>query len=109
MSKYSERERDVPRMLWTKARPCQAFLGPWPAALIWPCEGVIEADHAGGGSGMGRKCDDSLLVSLCVRHHRAPGLEHLVYGHVQHGTVRQWKREQADRNRAQYDKEQAGG
>jgi hypothetical protein len=102
-SKYRNRPRDTARMLWVKSLPCCAYTGPWPAMLIWPCEGVVEADHAGGGSGMGRKADDSTVIPLCQRHHRSPGLEHLVYGHVPHGTVRRWKAERAEHYRKLYD------
>lgn len=111
-SKYRQRPRDTARMLWIKSLPCCApgitvlsngVLDRAPAIAIGPCDGVTEADHAGGGSGTGRKCDDSLIIPLCVRHHRAPGLEHLLYGLVPHGEVRRWKRWQAEQYRMRYD------
>jgi len=108
-TKYKSRPRDTAYMLWVKTQPCCAYAGPWPAPLIWPCDGPVEADHAGGGAGMGRKADDSTCIPLCQRHHRSPGLEHLVHGKVPHGSVRVWKREQATLTRAAYEQEQARG
>ncbi len=103
MSRYRKRPRDLARMAWIKTLPCCATDLLIPQEQVGHCEGVIEADHAGGGAGMGQKCNDTLCIPLCVRHHRAPGLEHLLYGHVPHGYVRQWKSWQAEQFRNQYD------
>ena len=102
-SKYRQRPRDTARMLWIKSLPCCAQDVMLPLEHVGPCDGPVEADHAGGGSGMGRKADDSTCIPLCVRHHRAPGLEHLLFGNVPHGEVRRWKRWQAEQYRMRYD------
>ncbi len=65
-TKYKSRPRATAYMLWVKSLPC---LVP---DLIWtpdPCEGPVEADHA-GQRGLGRKAPDSTCVSLCRYHHR---------------------------------------
>ncbi len=102
-TKYKSRPRDTARMLWIKTLPCAARDPMLPLAAVGPCLGPVEADHAGGGSGMGRKADDSTCIPLCQRHHRSPGLEHLLYGHVPHGEVRRWKAYQAEQHRKLYD------
>lgn len=61
-SKYATRERDVDFMLWVKTLPC---LG----ARFSPCEGPVEADHA-GSRGLGQKCPDDECIPLCTKHHR---------------------------------------
>lgn len=103
-SKYRKRVRDPERMLWIKEQSCCAANDLLlPSEYVGPCQGVTEADHAGGGSGMGRKAPDHTCIPLCVRHHRAPGLDHLLYGHVPHGYVREWKSWQVEKYRNQYD------
>lgn len=103
MSRYSDRQRDLKRMAWVKQQECAVSLDQVVLELAGPCEGVIEADHAGGGSGMGRKAPDDTTIPACVRHHREPGLESLLYGKVEHGFVRQWKKEQAATWKRAYD------
>lgn len=61
-TKYSRRQRDLDYMALVKTLPCVA-------ANLSPCEGEIEADHA-GRRGLGRKCSDLETVSLCTHHHR---------------------------------------
>lgn len=107
MSKYKDRPRDTEYMLWIKQHRCCATLiidhvGPGP------CDGVVEADHAGGGSGLGRKADDTSCIPLCVRHHRLPGLGHILYGKVPHGFVREWKRTMADLFRRKWLEQRTG-
>lgn len=97
MSKYSERERHFDFMGWVKTLPCAVPAGPWPLALTGPCEGVTEADHV-APKGTGMKGTDLAACNLCVRHHRSPGIEHLLYGKVPKGSVRAWKREVAAAN-----------
>lgn len=79
-------------MRWTKTLRCCApylaeRLGEAVLVYIGPCEGEVEADHA-GAHGLSRKSDDSTVIPLCVRHHREPGLRHLLHGKVPRGTVR---------------------
>lgn len=50
-------------MGWVKQQPCAA-------RHLGPCDGVIEADHA-GRRGIGQKADDRTCIPLCTRHHRA--------------------------------------
>lgn len=108
-SDYMKRLRDHRRMRWIKEQSCAVSLDLAVLELAGPCEGVIEADHAGGGSGMGRKAPDDTCIPACVRHHRSPGLDHLLYGHVEHGFVRQWKKEQAATWKLAYDIQHGGG
>jgi hypothetical protein len=61
-TKYSRRERDSTYMIAVKALSCLA-------ADLSPCEGVVEADHA-GRRGLGQKCSDLETISLCTLHHR---------------------------------------
>jgi hypothetical protein len=77
----SERERFVDYMLWVKRQPC-LLVGERGAG---PCDGGIEADHAGvlaaadvepsddlgpvDGRGTSRKPDDRTCIPLCRRHH----------------------------------------
>lgn len=106
--KYADRPRDTPRMCWVKAQPCCAALSmraSFPS--IGPCEGVTEADHA-GAHGMGNKADDDTVIPLCVRHHRAPGLAHLLYGHVEYGWLREWKDRMIARFRARWEAHRLG-
>lgn len=42
---------------------------PCCARDLSPCDGPIEADHAGKKSGMGRKADDATCIPLCRDHH----------------------------------------
>ena len=42
---------------------------PCCATDLSPCGGLIEADHAGKKSGMGRKADDTTCIPLCRDHH----------------------------------------
>lgn len=93
-------------MQWIKSQQCAVSLDLVVLELAGPCEGVIEADH-GGGAGMGRKPDDSNCLALCVRHHRLPGLEHLLYSKVEHGFVRHWKKEQGEVYRIAYEHQTA--
>lgn len=108
-TKWKSRPRDLARMAWIKEQSCCAADPMLPQEYVGPCLGVVEADHAGGGSGMGRKCDDSLCIPLCQRHHRSPGLEHLLFGHVPHGEVRRWKAHQAEQYQRKYDEQHGGG
>lgn len=109
ISTYKKRWRDWRRMAWIKEQPCCAGLDPVVLELAGNCEGVIECDH-GGGAGMGRKnLDESGCLPLCSRHHRSPGLEHLLFGLVEHGFVRTWKRGQAEAYRLAYDQQFVGG
>lgn len=63
VSKYKRRERDIPYMLKVKELACVA-------AFMGPCEGVVEADHA-GPRGISQKADDHTTIPICTGHHRA--------------------------------------
>lgn len=74
---YARRERDMPRMGWTKTLPCllsrpgAPFIDLWRGpADIDPCRGSVEAHHA-GEHGLSAKAPDSTVISLCSHHHRA--------------------------------------
>jgi hypothetical protein len=59
----SSREYDPEYMLeWVKKQPCVA-------RSMSPCEGEVEADHA-GKRGLGQKCSDRETIPLCTLHHR---------------------------------------
>jgi len=64
-SKYKLRVRDTEYMLAVKRLACAAR----DLSMFHPCEGVIEADHAGRRP-LGRKCDDRETIPLCTEHHR---------------------------------------
>lgn len=84
-SKYRRRERDFPRMLWTKKQPCMVrelpphdFAATAMSKLLFardivltatPCCGPVEADHM-GERGIGQKASDDTVVPMCQRHHR---------------------------------------
>jgi hypothetical protein len=59
----SSRVRDVDYMVAAKRLPCFA-------AGLSPCEGAVEADHA-GARGLGQKCSDREVLAICTGHHRA--------------------------------------
>lgn len=61
-TKYSRRDRDFDFMAFVKQGPCIA-------AGMSPCEGEIEADHA-GRRGLGMKASDDTCIGLCTLHHR---------------------------------------
>lgn len=108
MSRYTDRRRDIVRMRWVKEQQCAVSLDLVVLELAGPCEGVTECDH-GGGAGMGRRNteESGRMLSLCVRHHRLPGLEHLLFGKVEHGFVRHWKKEQGEVYRIAYEHQMA--
>lgn len=62
-SAYANRERATAYMLAVKQLTCCAI-------YLSPCEGEIEADHA-GRRGLGQKCADEEVIPLCTGHHRA--------------------------------------
>lgn len=81
-TKYARRERDMPRMGWTKEQHCilnldalmshQIFMDLyqlWSGPLPDDCSGIIEAHHA-GVRGLGQKAPDSTCLPLCSAHHR---------------------------------------
>lgn len=61
-SSYALRTRDMDYMGWVKRLPCLL-------AYYSPCEGAVEADHAGPRA-LGRKAHDSTCIPLCTKHHR---------------------------------------
>lgn len=61
-SAYARRPRDTTWMLAVKQLPCM-----WRD--LSPCEGPVEADHA-GRRGLGRKAHDRTCVPACMDHHR---------------------------------------
>lgn len=44
---------------------------PCCARDLGPCEGVVEADHAGGSRAKSHKAADDTCIPLCSYHHRA--------------------------------------
>ena len=102
MSEYADRDRDFDRMGWIKQqRCCAATIG----REVGPCEGVIEADHAGGyadGRATSRKSTDDTTIPLCVRHHRNPGLGSILYGQLEAGELRAWRDRMIEYFRARY-------
>jgi hypothetical protein len=74
----SERERDTPYMALVRRMPCVA-------GGLGPCNGPIEADHAGPRP-LGRKADDRTCVAMCQFHHHCR--------HAFAGPFRRWSRAQ---------------
>lgn len=64
-NKYARRARDFDYMGWIKTQPCAA-------RFLSPCNGIIEADHA-GRRGIGQKAADETCIALCTRHHAERG------------------------------------
>lgn len=60
-TKYRRRERHIGYMLAVKGLPCVA-------RALGGCYGEVQADHA-GRRGIGQKCHDREVISLCARHH----------------------------------------
>lgn len=102
-SDYKKRLRDWRRMEWTKQQVCAVAMDPAMGELAGPCKGVIEADHVRDMSGLGRKPDDDCVIPLCVKHHRAPGLEALCFGKTEKGYAKEWKLEQVTAYRLAYE------
>lgn len=80
-TKYARRDRDFPRMAWTREQSCA--MASWDCSsndmlIAWEgwktevgkCSGPTEAHHAGERAGW-RKADDSTVVPMCSKHHRA--------------------------------------
>lgn len=77
-TRYSRRERDIPRMLWTKTLPCMLRPEP-PFRNLWHgpaesdgCRGVVEAHHAGEHAGW-QKAPDDTVIPMCDYHHDCLG------------------------------------
>lgn len=85
-TRYRRRARDFEFMGWVKRQPCivrvlppRDFAYTLASRLLFardialvrttPCDGPIEADHA-GERGLGRKAADSTCIPLCRGHHR---------------------------------------
>jgi len=68
---YRRRPRDIAYMRWVKRQQCSvaAHLSGWE---FGPCEGPIEADHA-GRRGLGQKAGDDTCIPLCRQHHHDRG------------------------------------
>lgn len=62
---YSRRPRDVDYMGAVKGLPCLLS----GVAGAGPCEGPVEADHA-GDRGFSQKSQDGDCIPLCAQHHR---------------------------------------
>jgi hypothetical protein len=102
VSVYAERERDVDRMRWIKLQPCCAHT---IGLDVGSCDGVTEADHAGGyddGRGVSHKSTDDTTIPLCSRHHREPGLGAILFGRVGVGELRTWRNRMIEYFRTRY-------
>ena len=60
-STYRRRPRDWEYMAWVREQRCAAH-------DLGPCQGWVEADHA-GRRGMRQKADDRTCIPLCQGHH----------------------------------------
>ena len=68
-SKHARRPRDHFYMGWIKQQRCAIGMMLAPGVLFrFPCNGPIEADHA-GRRGLGQKADDDSCIPLCRQHH----------------------------------------
>lgn len=78
-TKYAKRER-APHEWWifVKSQRCVVVamelrtLFPGALVFVTPCEGVIEADHA-GRRGISQKAADNTSIPICTGHHRERG------------------------------------
>lgn len=108
LSDYKKRVRDLARMKWIKTLPCAVTFGWWPVELVGDCGGVVEADHA-GRHGMSHKAPDNTCIPLCMRHHREPGLNAILYGKVERGDIREFKDFMIDHYQKVYAEQVAAG
>lgn len=64
---YRNRSRDWAYMAWVRHQPCAvSHTGSW----LSPCQGRVEADHAGKKPAGWRKAPDRTCIPLCKKHHR---------------------------------------
>ena len=110
---YADRPRDFDFMGWIKTLDCCALeIIDDAKALkldgnvitlmvqeLGGCEGVTECDHA-GTHGLSHKSDDDTGIPLCVKHHRLPGMLHLLAGIAPRGLVRVFKNRMIERYQA---------
>jgi hypothetical protein len=111
-TKYARRERDFAFMGWVKTRPCIAialppflFIGhPARAALYktTPCEGCIEADHA-GARGIGQKAADDTCIPLCSSHHSQRTNHTGVFWQLNQQELRAWRAQAIERTQAAWE------
>lgn len=64
--KYARRERGWDFMAYILKQPCAVRHGN--VVVIHPCEGRVQADHA-GTRGLGVKSADDTCIPLCRKHH----------------------------------------
>jgi hypothetical protein len=87
---YALRDRFIDHLLWVKTLPCLVAL---EAPSLWlipePCDGPIQADHAGSRA-VGRKCHDFETLPFCRKHHDARPGRRGAFGGMDRPTMREW-------------------
>lgn len=112
-TKYSRRERDFDRMLWTKAQGCAARdwgygrVASWRGPQVGPCSGPIEAHHAGTRAAF-RKADDDTVIPLCSGHHRSRTDLRRCFMGWPPGALREWENAMIEHYQARYAAHVAG-
>jgi hypothetical protein len=69
-------------MQWVRRQPCCA-------RDLSPCDGHVQADHA-GRRGTGQKADDRTCIALCAHHHRQRADFHGIFKTWKQDDMRAW-------------------
>lgn len=95
-TKHSRRPRDGEYMAWVKTLPCAA-------REFGPCQGLIEADHAGDRAAFRRAPDDT-CIPLCGEHHRQRTEYRGPWGRMSRDERRAWRHRAIERTREQWER-----
>lgn len=110
---YRNRTRDWAFMAWVRRQPCSAritatggasdvvsVLTMWALgldvvrasvdAINSPCEGRVEADHAGRKPAGWRKAPDRTCIPMCKKHHRERDTFSGMFRHWNGDAMRRW-------------------
>ena len=98
-TKYRRRPRDLEYMQWVRTQPCCAV---GMVSHKSPCDGPIEADHA-GRRGMRQKADDRTCIPLCRKHHHERGSFSGGFRDWDQSGMRHWLVVMISRHQARYD------
>lgn len=103
-SSYAKRKRLLVYMAWVRTQPCRLR----GVAGAGPCDGGVEADHAGQKPGMSRKAPDSTCIPMCRRHHLDRTNNDGFFRQMSDDERRLWRAQQIAATQAAYQRHQAG-
>lgn len=95
-TRHARRERDWDRMAWCKQQRCAlAELNTrdgelWHGGPADPCNGAVEAHHAGDRAGWRRAADDT-VIPLCHHHHACRTDHRGVFAGWPRGAIKAWE------------------